>query len=183
LGSALTAFEEAELMKAGALDADGFAVYGRYPKGFLGHVLRQQLLGDVERDEILHVCSGTLSASERWTVDLRLEARPTIIADGTKLPLLYACFKAVMLDPPYSDAYARDLYGTENPRPSWLLREAARVVRPGGRIGILHVSLPFLPPACEFVKSYGVTTGLGYRIRAFTVYQRTQEALPLEAVS
>ena len=161
------------------VDVDGFAVFGRYPNGFLTHVLTLELLG-VRRDQrarILHVCSGTLGPEEAWTVDVRAEARPRIVASGTTLPLRDASFRAVMLDPPYSDAYARNLYKTENPRPSWLLKEAARVVQPGGRIGILHVAVPFAPPGCRLVKVYGISTGVGFRIRAFTVYERAQDRL------
>src|SRR5262245_10078433 len=53
-------------------DPDGFAVFGQFPYGFLDDVIRMQLLGDVRRDEVLHVCSGTLGPRERWTVDIRL---------------------------------------------------------------------------------------------------------------
>jgi hypothetical protein len=155
-----------------ASDPDGFAVFGRFPKGWLRHILKLQLLGPVGRHQILHVCSGTLSATESWTVDVRPQARPRVVADGCALPFRDASFPAVLLDPPYSDQYARNLYGVENPRPSRLLREAARVVQPGGRIGLLHVAIPFAPPGCRLVKIYGVTMGVGFRIRAFTVYER-----------
>lgn len=169
--------DHASAQHAAAQDPDGFAVYGRFPKGWWRHVMRAQLLGRVERAEVLHVCSGTLGPDEVWSVDLRPEARPRVIADGRALPFRDAVFPAVMLDPPYSDQYARNLYGTENPRPSWLLREAARVVKPGGRVGILHVAIPFAPPQCRLVKVYGVSTGVGFRIRAFTVYEREQARL------
>ena len=159
-------------------DPDGFAVFGRYPKGWLSHVIRLRFLGDVRRDEILHVCSGTLGPVERWTVDLRLEARPSVVANGCQLPFRDASFEAVMLDPPYTDAYARNLYGTENPRPSWLLKEAARVVVPGGRVGMMHVAVPFAPPGCHLVTVEAITIGPGFRVRAFTVYERGQPELP-----
>lgn len=158
-------------------DPDGFAVFGRYPKGLVRHVLKLRLLGTIERGELLHVCSGTLGPDEAWTVDVRPEARPRVVADGKALPFRAGAFKAVMLDPPYSDQYARNLYGVENPRPSWLLREAARVVAHGGRIGILHVAIPFAPPGCSFVRVWPVSTGVGFRIRALTIYERGQEAL------
>jgi hypothetical protein len=158
---------------------DGCAIFGRYPKLWLSHVLSRKLLGDVRRDDILHVCSGTLE--EKWTVDVRDEARPLVVANGSELPFRAGAFPAVMIDPPYSAEYARNLYGTENPRPSWLLKEAARVVKPSGRIGILHVLVPFAPPGCRLVRVYGVSTGVGFRIRAFTVYEREQDALPFEA--
>lgn len=162
---------------ADAQDPDGFAVYGRYPHGFLDHVIKTQLLGDVRRYDVLHVCSGTLSESEAWTVDLREQARPRVQASGTALPFRDASFRAVMLDPPYSDEYARNLYQVENPRPSWLLRDAARVVAPGGRVGMLHVAVPFAPLGCRLVNVWGISTGVGFRIRAFTVYEREQSGL------
>ena len=162
---------------ADAGDPDGFYVFGRYPRNWLDHVFRLQLLGDVKRDEVLHVCSGTLSLTEKWTVDVRREARPLVMSDGCRLPFPDESFAAIMIDPPYSDKYARDLYGTANPRPSWLLREAARVVKPTGRIGLLHVAVPFTPSGCWFVMVYGVSTGTGYRIRAFTVFEKNQAGL------
>lgn len=169
-------------MTAGA-DPDGFAVFGQFPDGFLKDVLRMKLLGTHNRDEILHVCSGTLGPRERWTVDMRPEARPTVVARGEFLPFLGGAFKAILLDPPYTEEYARNLYRSEFPRPSHLLREAARVVAPGGRIGLLHIAVPITPDGCEFVTSFGVVPGPGFRIRAFTIYQRGQDQLPLEATA
>lgn len=162
-----------------ASDPDGFAVFGRYPKGFLAHVIKGQYLGEVRRDDILHVCSGTLGPEEKWTVDIRIEARPRLQANGIHLPFRGASFAAVMLDPPYSDEYAKSLYKTGSPRPSWLLKEAARVVRPGGRVGILHVAVPFAPPGCKLINVWGISTGVGFRIRALTVYERRHQELPL----
>lgn len=165
-----------EQMSEGA-DPDGFAVFGQFPYGWLKDVLRLRLLGNVERDQILHVCSGTLGPRERWTVDIRLAARPSVVAKGQQLPFRDATFAAVLLDPPYTEEYARNLYRSEFPRPSHLLREAARVVTPGGRIGLLHIAVPITPPGCDFVTSFGVVPGPGFRIRAFTIYQRQQAQL------
>jgi hypothetical protein len=110
-------------------------------------------------------------------VDLRLEAQPSVIANGTTLPFRDGIWKAVMLDPPYTDAYARNLYGTENPRPAWLLREAARIVMPGGRIGFMHIGIPFAPPECFLVKVRAITIGVGFRGRFWTIYEKQQSAL------
>lgn len=162
-------------------DVDGFAVFGRFPRGWLDEIVRLRLLGDVRRDEILHVCSGTLGPVEKWTIDVRVEARPRVVADGAALPFHDSCFRAVLCDPPYSEQYARNLYGTKNPRPSWLLKEAARVVKPGGHIGMLHVAVPFAPPACRLVRVFGVSTGVGFRMRAFTVYERSAQTELLDA--
>ena len=106
-----------------------------------------------------------------------------MVADGEYLPFRDGAFGAVLLDPPYSDAFAKNLYGTKNPRPSWLLREAARVVRPNGRIGLLHVAVPITPAGCKFIKSFGVVPGPGFRIRAFTIYEREQVPLLAQEIA
>jgi len=110
-------------------------------------------------------------------VDIRAAAVPDVVADGRTLPFRDRVFDAVMIDPPYTTEYAADLYGTEYPRPSHLLSEAARVVKPCGRVGILHFLVPMPPPGCRLVDVRGVTTGCGYRIRAFTVFERGQDEL------
>jgi SAM-dependent methyltransferase len=110
-------------------------------------------------------------------VDIRPEAHPDVVADGRDLPFADGYFAGALLDPPYSVEYARDLYGTDYPRPSHLLREAARVVRPCGRFAMLHYIVANPPPGCRIVDVRGVTQGCGYRIRALTVYERDQDSL------
>jgi len=148
---------------------------GAYPKGFTEWATKQLRC---RAAEVLHVCSGMLDNSAGGVrIDIRPAARPSACADGRALPFRGSVFGGVLLDPPYSVEYAEALYGTEYPRPAHLLAEASRVVRPGGLIGILHFLVPLPPPACRFVSVHGVTTGLGYRIRAFTLYRREQEGL------
>lgn len=111
---------------------------------------------------------------------MRPQARPSVVARGEALPFIDGAFRAVLIDPPYTEEYARNLYRSEFPRPAHLLREAARVVKPGGRIGLLHIAVPITPPGCDFVTSFGVVPGPGFRIRAFTVYERQQPGLQFE---
>jgi hypothetical protein len=159
-------------------DGSPTPVYGAFPVGFLKWAIR--MLGCSPR-EVLHVCSGSLTAEDTGgglRVDIRAGARPDVIADARALPFADASVAAAMSDPPYSEEYARDLYGTDYPRPSHILAELARVVRPCGRIGFLHFLVPSPPPGCAIVRVVGVTQGCGYRIRAFTVYERVQDDLP-----
>jgi hypothetical protein len=78
----------------------------------------------------------------------------------------------ILIDPPYSAHYARELYGVEYPRPSHLLREAARIIAPGRRIGIVHYITPKPALGTFFVKAFGVSTGFDMPMRALTFYER-----------
>lgn len=155
------------------VDFDEIAVWGAYPRGFVAWAARVLRTAP---DRLLHVCSGSL-AGGRARVDIRREASPDVVADGRRLPFRDGAFEAALIDPPYTREYARDLYGTEYPRPSHLLREAARVVQPCGRIGFLHFLVVNPPDGCTLESVHGITTGTGYRIRAFTVFARDQDAL------
>lgn len=151
-------------------------IWGRLPAGFLAWAYSVLDLGDSR--SVLHVCSGGLDSETRGVrVDLRPQVRPDVVADGRALPFADASFDAVLIDPPYSKEYAEHLYGTAYPRPSALLREACRVVRPTRCVGIVHFLVPRPEPGLRFVEVHGVTTGCGYRIRALTVFRREQRGL------
>jgi SAM-dependent methyltransferase len=149
-------------------------VFGMFPASFIPKIL--PWLG-CARAEVLHVCSGGLPPGEGIRVDVRAEAKPDIVADGRALPLADASVAAVLIDPPYSEHYARELYGTDYPRPAHLLAEAARVVLPNGRIAIVHYIVPNPPQGTRFIRCFGLSMGFGYPMRAVTLYEREQASL------
>jgi SAM-dependent methyltransferase len=110
-------------------------------------------------------------------VDIRKEAAPDILADGRSLPFADGTVAAVLIDPPYTQQYARDLYGIEYPRPLHLLQEAARVVKPCGRIGFVHYIVPMPPDGCKLIKVFGLSTSPGLSIRAVTIWEKEQLGL------
>jgi len=155
-------------------DAVPAGVLGMYPATFIPRILPWLRC---DRSEVLHVCSGGLPPGEGIRVDIRPEAKPDILADGRKLPLCDGSQAAVLIDPPYTEHYAKDLYGTDYPRPAHLLAEAARVVRPNGRIGFVHYIVPNAPPGCRFIRAFGLSMGFGYPMRAVTIFEREQAGL------
>lgn len=150
-------------------------VFGQYPRGMIGKILPWLR---APRHLILHVCSGSLPKGDGIRVDVRRDARPDILADGRALPLRDGSVAAVLLDPPYTEHYAKELYGTDYPRPSHLLAEAARVVRPGGRIGFVHYITPNPPPNTHFVKCFALSMGFGFPMRSVAIYERRGDDLP-----
>jgi hypothetical protein len=158
-----------------AVDFPGEHFWGAYPRDFIRWACQVM---QCDRQKIVHLCSGSLPKGEgALRVDIRPEVAPDLIADCRALPLADNSAAAVLLDPPYTVEYAKDLYQTEYPRPSALLAEASRIAMPDAPIGFLDFLVP-LPPAGARIESvYGVTTGPNYRIRAFTILRKNQQDL------
>jgi len=159
-------------------DMEPQPIFGMYPSALIRKILPWL---KCSRAEVLHVCSGGLPRGEGIRVDVRFEARPDVLADGRALPIRDSSVAAVMIDPPYTEHYAAELYGTAYPRPSRLLVEAARVVRPNGRIVFVHYITPNPPRGVAFVKAFALSVGFGYPMRALSIYERHQPSLFAEA--
>ena len=150
-------------------------MFGSYGKGFLQWASR---LLQVPRQQILHICAGTLPVGEGLArVDIRREVSPDVVGDGCALPIRDGVAPAVMIDPPYTPEYARDLYQTSYPRPAHLLAEASRVARPGAPVAMLHFVVPSPVAGLKIEAVHGVWFGCGYRIRALTVFRAPQASL------
>lgn len=101
-------------------------------------------------------------------------------ADGRTLPLATGSWRGgILIDPPYNARYACTLYGVAYPRPSHLLREAARVAAPGARIAIVHYIMPKPVASTRLVRTLGLSTGFDMPMRAITVYERDGRQLEL----
>lgn len=143
---------------------------GGYPIGFLKRAYHTMYCTDP--DKVLHLCSGSMRRGV--CVDLRRSMKPTVQADVRRLPFRDESFDWVMADPPYSEEYAGNLYGTGSayPKPLQIINEAARVLRPGGRVGLLHFQVPMSRPPMKMQGTWGITTGAGYAIRVWTVFRK-----------
>jgi hypothetical protein len=146
---------------------------GGYPKGFLARAF--ETLGVEDPARVLHLCSGSIRSG--ITVDIRPECKPTIIADCRSVPLSDSSQRWIMADPPYAESYAENLYGTGKayPKPGQILKEAARLLIVGGRVGLLHHLVPMVRRPLRLVGVWGITTGAGYAIRAWSVFEREAE--------
>ncbi len=57
------------------------------------------------------------------------------------------------------------------------LDEAVRVVAHGGRIGFVHYLVPMPPAGVVFVKTFGLSIGFGFPMRAVTIFEKQQRGL------
>ena len=140
---------------------------GGYPLRFMEWALTE--MGCADPDRVLHLCSGSVLTGT--TVDIRPSTDPDIVADCRNVPLPDESFDFVLAEPPYSAEYAQNLYGTGDhyPTPYQITKEASRLLRPGGKFGLLHTQVPTIRKPMKVVSVYGVTFGCGYAIRAWTL--------------
>ena len=156
-----------------ALHFDRFEDGGGYPHGFIEWALKEMNCEDTSK--VLHLCSGSMVTGIR--VDIRPETHPDVCCDCRHTPFLNESFDFIMADPPYSEEYAHNLYRTEGvyPKPGEILSEASRLLRPGGLIGLLHFMVPMIRRPLHLVRVYGITTGSGYAIRAWSLLQKEKK--------
>jgi len=151
---------------------------GGYPIGFVEKAYATLNVRDPQR--VLHLCSGSMRQGVR--IDVRASMRPSVVADCRKTPFASESFRWIMADPPYAETYAEQLYDTKTryPKPGEILTEAARLLIPGGRFGILHFLVPHARHGLRLVGVWGVSTGCGYAIRAWSVFEKPHASLPLD---
>lgn len=159
--------------------------YGAFPAGYLQRA--RDLLGVTIHDPVLHVCGGKVKeypfrgfGKNDRTVDIDPAVKPDYCMDvRERLPKRRGGWFAALSDTPYSEDEAanyragRDAY----PSPQILLRDSLRVVRPGGRVGVLHYEWPRHPKILDgvpirSVALIAVVMGQGNKGRFFSVFER-----------
>jgi hypothetical protein len=155
-----------------ALDFGPFPDGGGYPHAFLEWAYATM---EADPDSVVHFCSGSMTRGIR--IDIRPEMNPTYCCDCRKTPLADGSVKWIMADPPYSKEYAHNLYGTSDvyPKPYEIVKEATRILEPGGMLGLLHFQVPYFRKPMKLVGVWAITQGLGYNIRAWTLLRKQGE--------
>ena len=146
---------------------------GGFPHGFLKMAFKD--LGVTDYNLVLHLCSGSVLSGV--TVDIRPSMKPSVVADVTSLPFGDETFKWIIADPPYSEMYAENLYGTGDsyPKPLHIMSEMLRILEPGGRCGFLHHQVPFFRKPLEMLLVRGISLGLGFNLKAWSVFEKPLE--------
>ncbi|MHC4753120.1 MAG: hypothetical protein ACYTFW_25055 [Planctomycetota bacterium] len=116
---------------------------GCYPLHFEKHL--PEIL---KSDNYIHLFSGKSETGFR--VDINPNVSPDMVCDAHFLTLASNSFDAGMADPPYTPEFAENLYGTKYPQWSVWTKELVRVVKPGGRIGVMQNYIVPRLPDCDF---------------------------------
>lgn len=118
----------------------------KYPGCYPLHFERR--LADIlETDDYVHFFAGT--ATTGFRIDVNKDVSPDLVCDVHSVPLMDASFDGGMADPPYTPEFAKNLYNTEYPRWGEWTKELVRLVKPGGRIGIMHNYIVPRLPECD----------------------------------
>lgn len=165
---------------------DGRKYYGAYLGGFPERA--RWLLGASITDSVLHVCGGMARyypypagfGPNDKTLDIDPTTEPDFLQDAREpFPLSMSGifedeWRAILIDPPYSEEDAAkykagaDVY----PSPNKLIQNALDVLPLGGRVGLIHYSLPAQPKNAKFIAAVGVLCGFNNRIRCFSVFEK-----------
>lgn len=107
----------------------------KYPGCYPMHFERR-LPEILETTNFVHFFAGMSRLGYR--IDCNPDVKPDLVADVHCTGLPDNSFVAGMADPPYTPEFAERLYNTEYPRWGEWTKELVRLVRPGGRIAIMH---------------------------------------------
>lgn len=157
---------------------DGRKYYGAYLGGFPERA--RVLLGAAPDDPVLHVCGGMARhypykggfGQHDATLDIDPATEPNFLQDARD-PFPWR-WKAILIDPPYSEADASKYScgSSVYPVPNQLVKNAIDALFTGGRVGLIHYSLPAQPKNAKFIAAIGILCGFNNRIRCFSVFQK-----------
>lgn len=149
----------------------------RYKGGFPQHFEENLIRFLGYPDKILHPFGGRAQFGTR--VDLDPLTEPDVVGDAHKLPFDDESFDCVILDPPYSDREALELYGvTRRLEPGKFTKEAVRVLKPGGDLVIYTDREPRRPPRCSHRVRIVVNLRPGHSPRVCMVFQKKKKGMP-----
>lgn len=141
----------------------------RYRGGFPLH-FEKRLFRLYPSGRILQPFGG--AAENGIRCDVNPEANPDIGCDAHKLPFADDSFDFVLCDPPYDDAYSKELYNTGKIRKGVFVAEAVRVCKPGGHVGLYDIVLNPRPHGAAFDRIIVVLTRVYHKPRICAIFKK-----------
>lgn len=149
---------------------DGVCYYGTFPEGFIKKVNSLGIING--HGPIVNLCSG-MSEFGDIRIDINPQSNATKICDArdTGLPDNYAQF--VLLDPYYSKEDF-DKMGQQYISAYPFLKEAYRICKVGGYIGVLHNRPPRKPKGTEYTHVIAISMGPDRLLRCFLIFRKLE---------
>lgn len=105
-------------------------------------------------------------------LDINQAVGPDIIADAHHLPFRDNTFDLVLLDPPYSDKLAKDMYDGKPPKFKQYSKEAVRVTKEGGFIVMYHfLAMPAIRGTRTVYRIF-IETRKWHRLRCVHIHKK-----------
>lgn len=147
-------------------------LHGQYPPTFLKRAL--SLFPDAKH--ILHCPSGTITGPGTTVDMIRDEVRqPQVLASACSLPFADESFDLYLSDPPYT-AQDSKKYGCPPYPLGKAMKEAHRVLKPNGYLGVLHTYYPSYRRQMWHLRGLiAVVTGFQRATRMFSVFQKKSD--------
>ena len=141
---------------------------GSYPQWFEKRI--PEIL-ELDTDQtFLHLFAGMTETGFR--VDTNADVNPDLIRDVHDIPLGDNTFEGAMADPPYTPEFAQTLYGTKYPRWNVWTKEMVRLVKPGGRVAVMHNYIVPRILGCEVEEIIVILTRVKQIPRVVTVQRK-----------
>ena len=145
---------------------------GSFPQ-HLEKKIYKELGIDINKHRILHPFAGMAEYGIR--LDIKEEVKPDIIGDAHFLPIKNECFDLVFLDPPYSEEYAKRLYGTKKLHFKKYTNEAVRVLKEDGFLVMYHyLACPRIENTI-LIKRIFLETRMWHKLRCIHIHQKRSD--------
>jgi len=137
---------------------------GCYPIGF------ENMLPDILKTEnYVHLFAGECKTGYR--VDINPNVKPDLIADVHDLSMLKEeSFDGAMADPPYTSYFAKVKYNGPYPKFNIWTKEIVRIVKSGGRIGIMNNYICPNLKGCKYEEIIVLLTRIKQYPKIVTIY-------------
>ena len=141
-----------------------------YKGGFPLHFEKKLIKELNNPNKILHPFGGMAEYGTR--LDISPSVLPDTVADAHCLPFDSNVFDLVIVDPPYNDKLAKDLYKTPKLRMMTYIRESVRVCKPNGFVALYHWIWVPRPKLTSYHLMIAILTRQWHSPRVCIVYKK-----------
>lgn len=154
---------------------------GAFPAGFMKRLkMSMAMYWPDDKNDVLHVCAGSIDKSEGLTLDIEDTFKPDILSNAEKFASKflrkYKKVKVTIADPPYNEDTAKGYYRQKHKvNIIKMLREMAKVTQKKGFVILLDQTSPSIGAHIKGLKRIaliGVTSVPNQDCRLCTVWQK-----------